>query len=112
MRTCCCFFIVAAVRVRVAYVSNDIPALFGGSGSGSVELEGDGTSHPGPPYQVQGHSTHPPTQSSVPPAAARLPNPSLKVPGTPEEALQRRTIFTRYSLLYIHDLIVNPKDYN
>jgi hypothetical protein len=53
MRTCCCFFIVAAVRVRVAYVSNDIniPALFGGGGSGSVELEGDGTSHPG----LEGH---------------------------------------------------------
>jgi hypothetical protein len=29
MRTCCCFFILAAVRARVAYtyVSNDIPAL-------------------------------------------------------------------------------------
>ena len=87
-----------------------------------MELEGDGTSHPGPPgpRTTQGaratlRSTGPlytPTQSSVPPAAARLPNPSLKVPGTPEEALQIRTIFTRYSLLYIYDLIVNPKDYN
>ena len=75
---------------------------------------------PGPPYEVRSTGpratlhTHPVQcpRSEVPPAAARLPNPSLKVPGTPEEALQRRTIFTRYSLLYIHDLIVNPKDYN